>query len=240
MNDHPSSKQASGSRGSDASSIIELVKDGDPVDPAEDRDIIELTDIVEGSEDVIELTDIVDPDLPYPHGTSLPAEETTGNEAGYRMQVEAALETAPDPEDLGSFDADLDFGDLRFSEADLEESASGVFTDALAMGLDADIEPPLEDSEVLDFPVGARELSEAIDRIEAQGPTETPADEAALTRLLERTLTPERIESVVERILRHRFAEKIDQLIDAAIERTVNSEIDQLKARLLGYGDAKD
>lgn len=245
MNDRPSSSDKTDSKDIDDEPIVELsVVAGS--ENKEDKDgIIELTDVVQETDEVIELTDVAKPgiDTPQTEAHVEPDVETEEPvlyfdepepELREPDQTDAAVSTG----DIGEADgAEATFDSAVFPDENLE-TPDGDYSDAAGMNLEAGIMPPTEDSEELDFSLTTNELSEAINRIDTgdvQQPSTKP--EPAVGPNAESTVSLEMIESAVENVVRQRFTEKIDQLIEAAIERTVTAEINRLKKRLLGDGD---
>lgn len=53
-------------------------------------------------------------------------------------------------------------------------------------------------------------------------------------------VTTERLDEAIERVIRKLYAEKINRILDAMIERTVTEEISQLKEYLIGVAQKKD
>ncbi len=210
MSDHPLSTGATGS-------------------DTETDDIVELTDVVEDWEGafagpVIELTDVV---------------AMADGVIRLEEPEPARAEEAP-PAEEAARPGELSFGDLSFSDIDAPEVAADVFNDSLGMRLEAGIPETVEDSEELDFSLTTEELSEAIDQFDTPAApvdftdSETARDEA------EGAVSPRTIEAAVEKVIRERYAEKIDLLIETAIERIVSADIDRLKARLLDDDEEMD
>ena len=243
----------------DVEDIIELT-DVVAASGADDEDIIDLTEVVEENADedvVIELTDVVDvPAGDMPVAEEAPVEEPIIDltEPVVVEEVDAEAEPAPEEEmvDLSLLEEDEDTpvaveaeestsGELEFAdmELDIEERDGGLF-DSLGMNLEADLLPSEEeDAGELDFNLSTQELSDAIDLLDAklaEEPPKPPAVEDALGAPA--TLPSEALETALENVIRKMFAEKIDHLLNEAIEKTVAAEIERLKEQLLG--DASD
>lgn len=234
MSDHQSSSGETHTGKTDTEPVIELTEVAESADRAGDDAIIDLTETVDDADDAIELTEVVQPTPKPGDEDTAPALDTGAETAGPE-----ANDAAPDEETSLADDAagELDFGDMTFPDMELAASPGDPQTDSLTMSLEAGIMPTTEDSEELDFNLSSTELSEAIDQFDAGDADRSPAVFEPLVSTLDEAITLEVIEAAVERVIRQRFADKIDQLIEAAIERTVTSEIDRLKKRLLGGGD---
>jgi hypothetical protein len=104
------------------------------------------------------------------------------------------------------------------------------------MNLEADLLPSEEDAGELDFNLSTQELSDAIDLLDAKLAEEPPKPPAAAEDELRAptVLQSEELEAALENVIRKMFAEKIDQLLNDAIEKTVSTEIARLKEQLLG------
>ena len=241
----------------DAEDIIELT-DVVAASGADDEDIIDLTEVVEenaGEDAVIELTDVVDvPANELPPVGEVPVEEPIIDltEPVIVEEVEAEAEPASVEEmaELSLLEEDEDApvameaeveestsGELEFAdmELDIEERSDGGLFDSLGMNLEADLLPSEEDAGELDFNLSTQELSDAIDLLDAKLAEEPPKPPAAEDELgAPTTLPSEALETALENVIRKMFAEKIDHLLNEAIEKTVSAEISRLKEQLLG------
>ena len=245
------------SKREDADDIIELT-DVVAASGADDEDIIDLMDVVEEHADenvVIELTDVVDvPAGDMPIAEEIPLEEPIIDltEPVVVEEVEAEAEAAPEEEilDLSLLEEDEDTplaveaeveestsGELEFAdmELDIEARSDGGLFDSLGMNLEADLLPSEEEAGELDFNLSTQELSDAIDLLDAKLAEEPPKPPVVADGLgAPTTLPSEELETALENVIRKMFAEKIDHLLNEAIEKTVAAEITRLKEQLLG------
>jgi iron only hydrogenase large subunit-like protein len=103
------------------------------------------------------------------------------------------------------------------------------------MNLEADLLPSEEDTSELDFNLSTQELSDAIDLLDAklaEEPPKAPPSEGNVSEPA--ALRSEELETALESVIRKMFGEKIDHLLNEAIEKTVSAEIARLKEQLLG------
>jgi hypothetical protein len=145
---------------------------------------------------------------------------------------ESALNDVNDAEAAASPDTELDFAPM---DLDIEEKRGEDLFDSLGMKLEPDLKSR-EDHDELDFNLSTQELSDAIDLLDAKLAEEPPLDgagEAAQTASLPATVSEAQLENALENVIRKMFAEKIDILINEAIEKTVSAEIESLKNQLL-------
>jgi len=237
-----------------AEDIIELT-DVVAASGSDDEEIIDLTDVVEEKADqeaVIELTDVVDvPAETMPSAEKAPVEEPVIDltepvvaeavDAEPVLQEEAADaailqedETAPAAAEAEeSTGGELEFADM---ELDIEDRNEDQLFDSMGMNLEADLLPAEEDTSELDFNLSTQELSDAIDLLDAklaeEPPPQAPAAESNLDE--PRALRSEEVETALENVIRRMFGEKIDQLLNEAIEKTISAEIARLREQLLG------
>ncbi len=237
--------------------LTEVVAPQAPPKSPEDEEVIELTDIVDtppAEEEILDLVDVVEAGPPEEAAAVTDAEgpaETADEQAGLleedladeESEVPAGAafdlfaDTAPEKSEAADAgeangDDDLDFAPM---DLDIEENKEEDLFDSLGMNL----EPELQDSEAgsdLDFNLSTQELSDAIDLLDAklaeEPPLDTPADTAPAAAL-PTTISEAQLESALENVIRKMFAEKIDLLINAAIEKNVTAEIEHLKNQLL-------
>ncbi|RJP86258.1 MAG: hypothetical protein C4518_14120 [Desulfobacteraceae bacterium] len=71
------------------------------------------------------------------------------------------------------------------------------------------------------------------------GPSELPAHRE-IRQIGEIAITSDQLDEAIERVIRKLYAEKINRILDAMIERTVTEEISQLKDYLIGIAEKKD
>ena len=205
-----------------------------------DDDIIELTDVVAldaGDDDgVIELTDVVQPP---------PSEEPIIDLTEVVLSADSdgdnAVETRPEePEEVPSAASveESTSGELAFAEMelDIEDRTDDELFDSMGMNLEADLLPSSEDSSELDFNLSTQELSDAIDLLDAElaeEPPQPPAvDEAAVQPAA--MVGQEQLEAALESVIKKMVGDKIDHLLNDAIEKSVSAEIARLKEQLLG------
>ncbi len=227
-----------------------------------EEEVIELTDIVDtpqAEEEILDLVDVVEAGPPADTAAQETAAVTDGDEpaeaevepvgllvedladeesavpesAAFDLFAETAADES-EPADAGEADGDdeLDFAPM---DLDIEENKEEDLFDSLGMNL----EPELQDSEAgsdLDFNLSTQELSDAIDLLDAKLAEEPPLDTPADTTpagALPTTISEAQLENALENVIRKMFAEKIDLLINAAIEKNVTAEIENLKNQLL-------
>jgi hypothetical protein len=205
-----------------------------------DDDIIELTDVVAldaGDDDgVIELTDVVQPP---------PSEEPIIDLTEVVLSADsdgddAAVETRPEESEevpAASVEESTS-GELAFAEMelDIEDRTDDELFDSMEMNLEADLLPSSEDSSELDFNLSTQELSDAIDLLDAklaEEPPQPPAvDEADIQPAA--MIGQDQLEAALESVIKKMVGDKIDHLLNDAIEKSVSAEIARLKEQLLG------
>lgn len=222
----------------DAESIIELTDVvASPGAPGED--IIELTDVVESAtadEDaVIELTEVVaSPQAEEPVIELTEVVTAAGNE------IEAAMEeNAPADGVEESTSGEMTFAEMEL-DLEKERTDDGLF-DSLDMNLEADLLPSGDDSSELDFNLSTQELSDAIDLLDAKLAEEPPKTPVVEDVRIDPAppLGTDQLEKALENVIKKMMGEKIDHLLNAAIEKTVSAEITRIKEQLLGDNPEK-
>jgi len=210
---------------------------------APNDDIIELTDVVEtntGGEDaVIELTDVVEESPPVEE----PVIELTDVVATASDDLEALMEATVhdtlDEEAPTDSVEESTGGEMTFAEMDLDlekdHSDDGLF-DSMEMNLEADLLPSGDDPGELDFNLSTQELSDAIDLLDAKLAEEPPKPPAVEEARIEPAapLASDQLEAALENVIKKMMGDKIDRLLNDAIEKTVSAEITRLKEQLLG------
>jgi hypothetical protein len=185
-----------------------------PVSTDEDEEIIELVE----DEEIIELVDIVEDGL-----DDSPVFVDSGDAEVVDSGIDA-VEDAIEDSDEGPpiITEDLD----NWFETDLgEHPVTDPLVASMGLDLEAEDEPPPE-VELVAIPGGAL----GIDLPEAEAP-ETPPDVAPIE------LTPEQIESALERVIEKIYAEKIESLMVGLIEEKVTREIDKIKSLIMDEQD---
>jgi hypothetical protein len=207
------------------------------VETPEEEPVIELTDMV-ASPDTEEMPAV---------GTEEPefalSEETTDLEDDVDTEPLADRFEPADDEQV-MIEAAVEgveastSGDLEFAEMDLDienRKEEGLF-DSLGMNMEADLLDDENETGDLDFNLSTQELSDAIDLLDAklaeEPPQAPPVEEVRATT--PEALEVDQLEAALEKVIRKMFAEKIDKLLDDAIERTVAAEIARLKDQLVG------
>jgi len=206
-----------------------------------DDDIIELTDVVgrdAGDDDgVIELTDVVSP-----APSEEPIIELTEVVSSADSNVEDAVaETGwEEPEEVpaaGSAEESTS-GELAFAEMelDIEDRTDDELFDSMGMNLEADLLPSSEESSELDFNLSTQELSDAIDLLDAKLAEEPPKPPAVEDADIQPAAMfgQDQLEAALESVIKKMVGEKIDHLLNDAIEKSVSAEIARLKEQLLG------
>ena len=135
-------------------------------------------------------------------------------------------------------------GEMTFAEMELdieaERTDDGLF-DSLGMNLEADLLPSGDDPGELDFNLSTQELSDAIDLLDAklaEDPTKPPAVQEID---IEQPPDPgsKQLEAALENVIKKLMGDKLDHLLNDAIEKTVSAEITRLKEQLLGDNPEK-
>ncbi|MBL0714415.1 MAG: hypothetical protein JJV98_12015 [Desulfosarcina sp.] len=200
--------------------IIELTEVVESA-PMTDEDIIELTDIVKHpkvEEEILDLVDVVDE-----------APEEVASAPAFDLFEESAADESESATDL---DGDLDFAPM---DLDIEENKEKDLFDSLGMKLEPELHGATDIDE-LDFNLSTQELSDAIDLLDAKlaedPPAVTPPSPGTTTQV-PTTISEEQLEKALENVIRRMFAEKIDLLLNEAIEKNVTAEIERLKEQLL-------
>lgn len=208
-----------------------------PVETSEEEPVIELTDVVAA------------PDTEEAPATEAEAPEFALSEE--MTELEGDIDTEPladrfEPADdeqvmveaaVEGVEASTS-GDLEFAEMDLdiENRKEENLFDSLGMNMEADLLDAEDETGDLDFNLSTQELSDAIDLLDAklaeEPPQAPPAEEVRATT--PEALEAHQLEAALEKVIRKLFAEKIDKLLDDAIERTVTAEIARLKDQLVG------
>ena len=220
--------------------IIEL-RDVVTMPETTDDDIIELTDVVArdagDDDDVIELTDVVQ---------SPPSEEPIIELTEVVSLAESDVEDAAaeagqeEPEEVPAASGveESTGGELAFAEMelDIEDRTDDELFDSMGMNLEADLLPSNEDSSELDFNLSTQELSDAIDLLDAklaEEPPQPPAvDDADIQPAA--MVGQDQLEAALENVIKKMVGDKIDHLLNDAIEKSVSAEIARLKEQLLG------
>ena len=201
-----------------------------PVETSEEEPVIELTDVVAApdteeapeftlSEEMTELEGDIDTE---------PLADRFEPADDEQVMVEAAVEGVE-----ASTSGDLEFAEM---DLDIENRKEENLFDSLGMNMEADLLDAEDETGDLDFNLSTQELSDAIDLLDAklaeEPPQAPPAEEVRATT--PEALEAHQLEAALEKVIRKLFAEKIDKLLDDAIERTVTAEIARLKDQLVG------
>lgn len=225
-------------RRSSKDDIIELTEVVAMPDQAEDR-IIELTDVVESNassaDQIIELTDVVDFGADEDQVIDLTEVAAAPDEEDEAI-IELTEIVKPGPAEVEVEVAEPPDGELSFAETDLEVEETGEegLFESLGMSLEADFHGSEDEGDGLDFNLSTQELSDAIDMLDAKLSEETePAASKEDVSDMPGDIPSDKLEKAIENVIRRMFGEKIDRLINAAIEKTVAAEIATLKAQLL-------
>jgi hypothetical protein len=237
MSDHHPPHDPSEPDSSDT--IIELT-DVVAMPDTTDDDIIELTDVVArdaGDDDgVIELTDVV-----QPPPSEEPIIDLTEVVSPADSDVEdVAAEARPEePEEVPPISAEESTsGELAFAEMelDIDDRKDDELFDSMGMNLEADLLPSSEDSSELDFNLSTQELSDAIDLLDAKLAEEPPKPPAVEDADIQPAamVGQDQLEAALESVIKKMVGEKIDHLLNDAIEKSVSAEIARLKEQLLG------
>jgi hypothetical protein len=153
------------------------------------------------------------------------------------MQEESAAEAPEEEQQVESVEESTS-ADLAFAEMDLdiEDRTDDELFESLGMNLEAGLIEPGEDSDELDFNLSTQELSDAIDLLDAKLAEESPTPPSAAEKEDDRAaaLAPDQLEAALENVIKKMFKDKIDHLLNDAIEKTVSVEIERLKEQLLG------
>ncbi|MBC2732836.1 MAG: hypothetical protein HF981_00580 [Desulfobacteraceae bacterium] len=230
----------------------------DPSEPENNDGIIELTDVVAMPEttddDIIELTDVVARDAGDDDGVieltdvvqSPPSEEPIIELTEVVSPVDRDVEEAmaetrgEEPEEVppASDVEESTSGELAFAEMelDIEDHTDDELFDSMGMNLEADLLPSSEDNSELDFNLSTQELSDAIDLLDAKLAEEPPqpptVDEPDIQPAA--MVGQDQLEAALENVIKKMVGDKIDHLLNDAIEKSVSAEIARLKEQLLG------
>lgn len=145
---------------------------------------------------------------------------------------ESALNDVNDAEAAASPDTELDFAPM---DLDIEEKRGEDLFDSLGMKLEPDLKSR-EDHDELDFNLSTQELSDAIDLLDAKLAEEPPGAapvSMGSPEALSSSVSQAQVEKALENVIRKMYAEKIDLLLNEAIEKNVSAEIKRLKEQLL-------
>ena len=200
--------------------LVDVVGEAPQATAAENEESATAEDGLESfeSEDVPELADDLVPD-------NMAAQETTV----FDLFDESALE---DADTVASPDTELDFAPM---DLDIEEKRGEDLFDSLGMKLEPDLKSG-DDHDELDFNLSTQELSDAIDLLDAKLAEEPPGAapvSMASTGALSSSVSQAQVEKALENVIRKMYAEKIDLLLNEAIEKNVSAEIKRLKEQLL-------
>ena len=206
-----------------------------------DDDIIELTDVVAldaGDDDgVIELTDVVSPAPPEEPIIELTEVVSSADSDVQDAMVKARREEPEEVPAAGSAEESTS-GELAFAEMelDIEDRTDDELFDSMEMNLEADLLPSSEDSGELDFNLSTQELSDAIDLLDAKLAEEPPKPPAVENADVQPAamIGQDQLEAALENVIKKMVGEKIDHLLNDAIEKSVSAEIARLKEQLLG------
>lgn len=164
-----------------------------------------------------------------------------------------------DEDEIDSFFSEALEDEPEFEGADTEPVEETPAMDS-AMATDT-VSRPSKDEE-FDFNFDSSEISQRVDRLDtflssgsttdpavAWLPEDQPADDENAEKDLQTvldpsdtlTVTPDQIDSILERVIEEKFSGKIENIIYQAIEKAVSKEIDRLKGSLLdGTGPGDD
>lgn len=206
-----------------------------------DDDIIELTDVVAldaGDDDgVIELTDVVSPAPPEEPIIELTEVVSSADSDVQDAMVKARREEPEEVPAAGSAEESTS-GELAFAEMelDIEDRTDDELFDSMEMNLEADLLPSSQDSGELDFNLSTQELSDAIDLLDAKLAEEPPKPPAVENANIQPAamIGQDQLEAALESVIKKMVGEKIDHLLNDAIEKSVSAEIARLKEQLLG------
>jgi len=156
-----------------------------------------------------------------------------------------------DEDEIDSFFSEALEDEPEFEGADTEPVEATPAMDS-EMATDT-VSPPSKDEE-FDFNFDSSEISQRVDRLDtflssgsttdpavAWLPEDQPADDENAEKDLQTvldpsdtlTVTPNQIDSILERVIEEKFSGKIEDIIYQAIEKAVSKEIDRLKGSLL-------
>ena len=158
-----------------------------------------------------------------------PANVTAQEAPVFDLFDESALN---DAEAAASPDTELDFAPM---DLDIEEKRGEDLFDSLGMKLEPDLKSA-DDHDELDFNLSTQELSDAIDLLDAKLAEEPPGAapvSMGSPEALSSSVSQAQVDKALENVIRKMYAEKIDLLLNEAIEKNVSAEIRRLKEQLL-------
>jgi hypothetical protein len=189
--------------------IIDLLEAAEEQKPMEDEAIIELEEEVaeapKGDEDIIDLTEAAEDSPKKDQDESIAAEKQTENDTYIDLTVTIS-ESSREIEDVGEPIADE--ADLSQEFDDIDELDNDLIKETVnntdELGADAIMDEALED-----------DFTDSLGIFKAD------------------SITDEKFEAALERVIKKVYHEKIDRLLAEAIEKTVTREIEKLKKALL-------
>jgi len=203
--------------------IIDLLEAAEEQEPVEDEAIIELkeeaTEEPKGDEDIIDLLETAEESPKKDQDESIATEEQKSKEEDTYIDLTVTIsESHRKREDIGEPVAD---------EADLSQEFDNIDE------LDNDLIKEADDfTDELDTDVIMDKVPED-DFADSLGIELDSKDDISGDLLEPDSITDEKIEAALERVIKKVFYEKIDRLLAESIEKTVKKEIEKLKKALL-------
>jgi hypothetical protein len=176
---------------------------------------------------------------------------------------EEVIEFSNSEEQIDEDEIDNFFSESIEDEPVFEYDEIEPFEDAPALSADMAMAtaPPADEDEEFDFSLDSSEISQQVDRLDtflsddpdtepevASLPAESLAeeetvdeDQPALEEPAESmSVTPDQIDSILERVIKDKFGGNIENIIYEAIQKAVSKEIDRLKGALLDSPEPGD
>lgn len=202
--------------------IIDLLEATEEQEPVEDEAIIELKEEVAeeptGDEEIIDLVEATEEATEKVQDESSDTEEQKATEDDTYIDLTVTISEKRETKDIGEPVADeaglsREFDDIDELDNDLIRE-SDDFTDDFDMDAITDAAPEDDFTDSLGIKLDSKE--------DISGDLFEPD-----------SITDEKIEAALERVIKKVFYEKIDRLLAEAIEKTVKKEIEKLKKALL-------
>jgi hypothetical protein len=214
---------------SDEDEFLELIEIEED-DTAEDEEVIEFSNSEEQiDEDEIDnfFSESIEDEPVFEYDEIEPLDEKPA------LSTDMALATAPPADDDEEFDFSLDSSEISQQVDRLDTFLSDdPATDPKVASLPEtrEVDDPTPEPDVASLPAESSAEEETED--EDQPAAEEPAESLSMT--------PEQIDSILERVIKEKFGGDIENIIYEAIQKAVSKEIDRLKGALLGGPEADD
>ena len=206
--------------------LIEIEED----DTAEDEEVIEFSNSEEQiDEDEIDnfFSESIEDEPVFEYDEIEPLEDKPA------VNTDMALATAPPADDDEEFDFSLDSSEISQQVDRLDTFLSddpATEPEVASLPETRLVDDPTPEPDVASLPAETSAEEETED--EDQPAVEEPAESLSVT--------PEQIDSILERVIKDKFGGDIENIIYEAIQKAVSKEIDRLKGALLGSPEPGD